>query len=161
MRLTPLFLLAVIVGCSPSHAPQPAAVGSTNASTNTSGFEVVKLDPALDAIVSADAPLETIGDRFGLTEGPVWIQEGTTGYLLFSDLIANVIYKWTPGRQLSAFLENIYDGPDLLNVGQHGKCPTVVVTLNPNYLDKTEVTNEEYLLYLLATKSPRPPSSKR
>ncbi len=85
---------------------------------DTSGFAIVRLDPALDAIVSPNATLETIGDRFGLTEGPVWIQDGASGHLLFSDLIANVIYKWTPDGQLSAFLENIYDGPDILNVGQ-------------------------------------------
>jgi hypothetical protein len=45
----------------------------------------------------------------------VWIQDGTSGHLLFSDLISNVIYKWTPDGLLSAFLENIYDGPDILN----------------------------------------------
>jgi hypothetical protein len=101
--------LAVIVGCMAQDAPVPAqedgAGAATARSADQSGFTIIKLDPALDAIVSADATLETVGDRFGLTEGPLWVQEATGGYLLVSDLIANVIYKWTPDGRLSAFLE--------------------------------------------------------
>ena len=82
---------------------------------------------------------DIIGDRFGLTEGPVWVQDGASGYLLFSDLIANVIYKWTPDGQLSAFLENIYDGPDLLNVGQQtrrGRMNVIIIGSNGLTLDR-------------------------
>jgi gluconolactonase len=62
--------------------------------------------------------LETLGEHFGLTEGPVWIQEGKSGHLLFSDCAANVIYKWAPGSNLSVFLESSgYTGKDNLNVG--------------------------------------------
>ena len=39
-------------------------------------FTIVKLDPALDAIIDPGAKAELLGDRFGLTEGAVWIQEG-------------------------------------------------------------------------------------
>ena len=42
-------------------------------------FKIVRLDPALDAIVSADAKLEILGEHFGLTEGPVWIQDPAGG----------------------------------------------------------------------------------
>ena len=49
---------------------------------------------------------KALGDHFGLTEGPVWAQEGKSGHLLFSDCAANVIYKWAPGAALSVFLEN-------------------------------------------------------
>ena len=37
-------------------------------------FKVVRLDPALDAIISTGAKIEILGEHFGLTEGPVWIQ---------------------------------------------------------------------------------------
>jgi gluconolactonase len=67
-------------------------------------FKVVRLDPALDAIVAPDAKIEILGEHFGLTEGPVWIKEGAGGYLLFSDCAANVIYKWMAGHPLSVFL---------------------------------------------------------
>jgi sugar lactone lactonase YvrE len=47
-------------------------------------FRIEKLDPALDAVISPSATLELLGDRFALTEGPVWVpgataQDGFTG----------------------------------------------------------------------------------
>ena len=71
-------------------------------------FRIEKLDPALDEVIAPDAQLETLGEHFALTEGPVWIprQNGQPGYLLFSDNAANVIYKWAANTPLSVFLEN-------------------------------------------------------
>ena len=79
---------------------------------------VVRLDPALDAVIPANAKAELLkGDYFGATEGPVWV-DADGGYLLFSDMAANVIYKWTPKGQLSVFLEKSgYTGNDINNVG--------------------------------------------
>src|SRR5688572_27178037 len=107
-------LLCAAMGCAgpqPAAAPEPAPAPAGEASKpdDEPAFAIVKLDPALDAIIAPDARLEAVGDRFGLTEGPIWIREGDSGYLLVSDLIANVIYKWTPGGELTAFLENVYD----------------------------------------------------
>ena len=69
---------------------------------------VIRIDPALDQIVAPDARLEMLKtDYFGISEGPLWIQQGRTGYLLFSDIGANVIYKWTPGGALSVFMRNV------------------------------------------------------
>src|SRR5205823_8618742 len=82
-------------------------------------FKIIRLDPALDDIIAPNAKLETLGDHVGLTEGPVWIQEGKSGYLLFSDCAANVIYKWAPPGTLSVFMEKSgYTGTDALNAGQ-------------------------------------------
>ena len=137
-----LIPLVFLMGCGPQGAPpsRAAAAGDARATpADSSGFAIVKLDPGLDAIISAEATLDTIGDRFGLTEGPVWVRDGANGYLLFSDLIANVIYKWTPDGQLSAFLENIYDGPDILNVGQQtrrGRMNVIIIGSNGLTLDR-------------------------
>src|ERR1051325_1143365 len=77
-------------------------------------FKVVRLDPALDALVAPNAKIEILGEHFGLTEGPVWIQQGKSGYLLFSDCAANVIYKWQEGAPLSVYLERSgYTGSDV------------------------------------------------
>jgi|SRR5581483_4003889 len=88
-------------------------------------FQIIRLDPALDQIVAPTAKLDTLGEHFGLTEGPVWIKQGNNGFLLFSDCAANVIYRWTPSApfsargSLSVFLENSgFTGKDNLNVGQ-------------------------------------------
>jgi gluconolactonase len=103
-------------------------------------FKIIKLDPALDRIIAPDAKLETLGDRFGLTEGPVWIRQGASGYLLFSDCAANVIYKWAPAAPLSVFLEKSgYTGNDILNVGQQtvtgGRIAIVLIGSNGLTLD--------------------------
>jgi gluconolactonase len=53
-----------------------------------------------------------------LTEGPVWVQHGSDGYLLFSDNAANKIYKWSPHAPLSVFLDKSgFTGPDASNAG--------------------------------------------
>ena len=71
-----------------------------------SGGTIRRLDPALDAIVPANAKLEVLkADYFGSSEGPVWISEGPTGFLLFTDQAANRIYKWMPDGELSVFLD--------------------------------------------------------
>lgn len=102
-------------------------------------FRIVKLDPALDAIVAPDAQLETLGDRFGLTEGPVWVDEPGGGHLLFSDVAANVIYKYAPNRPLEVFLEKSgYTGNDALNVGQQtisGRLAVLLIGSNGLALD--------------------------
>ena len=78
---------------------------------------VERLDPALDALIApGTAPRLLKGDYFGYLEGPAWIQDG--GYLLFSDIPANRIYKWTPNGQLSTFLERSgFTGTDSSRAG--------------------------------------------
>jgi len=95
-------------------------------------FRIEKLDPALDDIIASDAKLEILGDRFALTEGPVWIPAATgqEGYLLFSDNAANVIYKYAPNRPLSVFLENSgFTGRDNSKVGAQTVAGRVAILL--------------------------------
>jgi gluconolactonase len=101
-------------------------------------FSIVKLDPALDTIIDAGAKAELLGDRFGLTEGAVWIQEGSTGYLLFSDMLDNVIYRWEPNKPISVFLENAgYTGTEFLNVGQQTRRGrSAAILIGPNGLTR-------------------------
>jgi gluconolactonase len=86
------------------------------------GKVVVRLDPALDSIISTGAKLDMLKDReFGISEGPVWIRDGQSGYLLFSDIIANVIYKWTPAdRQMSVFMKDSGYTGDMIKVAHEG-----------------------------------------
>src|ERR1700693_5154798 len=37
--------------------------------------QVVRLDPALDAIISADAKVEKLAGDMGFLEGPVWVRQ--------------------------------------------------------------------------------------
>ncbi len=49
---------------------------------------------SLDDILAPGAVVEKVVGGFQFTEGPVWLPDG---YLLFSDIPANIIYQWTPG----------------------------------------------------------------
>jgi len=53
----------------------------------------------LDDLVEPNAP-ERIATGFVFTEGPAWHPDG---YLLFSDIPANTIYKWTPDGTVDVF----------------------------------------------------------
>ena len=93
-------------------------------------FRIEKLDAALDEIIASDAMLQTLGDRFALTEGPVWVPGGPGGYLLFSDNAANVIYKWAATSPLSVFLEKSgFTGTDNSRVGAQTVAGRVAILL--------------------------------
>lgn len=72
---------------------------------------VIRLDPALDAIVAPGTMVETLKEGFGFINGILWVREGNTGHLLVSDIPANVVHKWTPGA-MTVFL----DRPDWTTV---------------------------------------------
>jgi gluconolactonase len=79
---------------------------------------VQRLDPALDALVSADAKVELVKSGYGFTEGPVWVQKGRDGYLLFTDIPGNVVWKLTPDGKASVYLSNVgYNGPEVWRWG--------------------------------------------
>lgn len=65
---------------------------------------ITSLDPRFDQLVPKDAKLEKIADGFTWVEGPVWNKNG--GFLLFSDIPANTVYKWKAGEGTSVFLKS-------------------------------------------------------
>jgi len=100
IRWASLFLFAVV------------ASGAARAQT-PSGSSILRMDPALDAIVPAGAKLEKVAGGMTVLEGPVWVRSGQSGYLLFSDIPANVIHKWTPDGEVSVYLQpSGYTGKD-------------------------------------------------
>ncbi len=79
---------------------------------------VQRLDPALDALVSPDAKVELVKGGFGFTEGPVWMQEGKSGFLLFTDIPGAVVWKLTPDGKASVYLDHTgYNGPEVWRWG--------------------------------------------
>jgi gluconolactonase len=107
-----------------------AGAGIVRAQPAGTMFRIERFDPALDEVIAADATIETLGDRFALTEGPVWVPDGRDGYLLFSDNAANVIYKWQRNQPLSVFLEKSgYTGTDVSNVGAQTVAGRVAILL--------------------------------
>ena len=64
-------------------------------SAEPSGITITRIDPRFDQLVPRDATLEKIADGFTWVEGPLWHKQG--GYLLFSDIPANSVFKLKPG----------------------------------------------------------------
>src|SRR5580693_3371888 len=64
--------------------------------------DVVKLDPALDAIVSPGTKAEKVAGGFNKwTEGPAWTRQGS---LIFAEIPANNIDLWIPGKGSHVFI---------------------------------------------------------
>jgi len=81
-------------------------------------FSITRTDPALDQIISPDAKLVELANGFGLTEAGLWIADGRSGYWIFAGLLDNVLYKVTPQKQVSIFMEKAgYTGNDPDHVG--------------------------------------------
>jgi gluconolactonase len=63
---------------------------------------IERLDPALDALVDADASIEIVAEGYEWSEGPVWIEK--ENMLLFSDVPRNTVYKWTESEGAEVYL---------------------------------------------------------
>jgi gluconolactonase len=109
-------LAVVTLGTGLAHAQTPSKPA------------VERLDPALDALIDPNAKLELVKTGYGFTEGMVWVPEGNSGYLLLSDMPANIIYKLDPhsGKQSIWLDHSGYTKPDIWRVGfeqTNGKDP--------------------------------------
>jgi gluconolactonase len=81
-------------------------------------FNITRSDPALDQVVAPNAKAEEVARGFGLNEGPVWVRDGKSGYLLVGGLLDNVIYKIAADKTVSVFMEKAgYSGTDVDHVG--------------------------------------------
>ena len=93
-RLSRIFVIAAVLTLWQSVTPRAESVPVT----------ITSLDPRFDQLVPKEAQLERIADGFTWVEGPVWDKQG--GYLLFSDIPANAVYRWKLGESVSLFLKN-------------------------------------------------------
>jgi gluconolactonase len=104
-------LLAVVLALGSSSVPADAQ------EKPLLKIEIVRLDPRFDKLVPLDAKIEKIAGGHKWVEGPVWNRK--KGYLLFSDIPNNSVYKWQDGNGESLFLKpsgytgkQPFDGPE-------------------------------------------------
>lgn len=74
--------------------------GFAMASASPPEFDVRNAEEFIK-VVGASAHVEKLAGGFQFLEGPVWVRSG--GYLLFSDIPANQLKKWTPSGGVSVF----------------------------------------------------------
>jgi gluconolactonase len=91
--------LLSMLGTACAATPPPA----TQAVTVIENGRIDRWDPAMDAIVPKDWKIEKLADGFGWAEGPIWIESG--GYLLFTDVPGNKMWKWSEKGGLEKFLD--------------------------------------------------------
>lgn len=89
----------------------------------TNKIPVIQTQQNLSKILPENAKVERIATGFQFTEGPVWHPDG---FLLFSDIPANTIYKWQPNNEPTIFRNpsnkangNTFDLEGRLITGEH------------------------------------------
>ena len=87
----------LLAACSSAPAPTAAA-----APQKKGVGSIVRLDPALDALIPTDAIIEKVGGGFQFTEGPLWRPDGR---LWFSDVTGNVVRSITPDGKVQVLIE--------------------------------------------------------
>ena len=89
-------LLAVALGaCASPDAPQSGSLPTIGS--------VDRLGPMMSDLVPEGATIEVLATGFEWSEGPLWIG-GEDGYLLFSDIPPNRVWKWEPGSEAAVYL---------------------------------------------------------
>jgi gluconolactonase len=67
-------------------------------------MRIERLNPKFDNLIASDAVIELVAEGFIFTEGPVWNSKGN--FLLFSDIPASKIYKWSAGKGIEVHRQN-------------------------------------------------------
>jgi gluconolactonase len=93
--LLALGLLSALALAAPARAEEPRR------SYPTFGT-IERKDPRFDKLVPRNAVIEKLAEGFDWSEGPLWVKSG--GYLLFSDVPQNVVYRWKEGEKVGVFL---------------------------------------------------------
>lgn len=81
-------------------SPRPALARTSEAYPTTGSIE--RADEAINDLIPEDAVLEVVARGFDWSEGPLWVKDG--GYLLFSDIPPNRIYRWKENDGLRLYL---------------------------------------------------------
>lgn len=92
MRNTLLLLIVLTNTFSCKVAEDTTAFGS-----------IERADPSLDDIIEPSSAIEILSDGYEWSEGPVWVD--SEKMLLFSDVPANTVYKWTEKDSIEIFLK--------------------------------------------------------
>lgn len=102
-----LFLVAIVLTGAYQFSMRTVVAGSCPPASwhieipSSTLLKFDRLDASVDRIIPANATLERVVNGFTWVEGPVWV----TDSLFFADIPSNSIRKWTPGTQVSIFIE--------------------------------------------------------
>jgi gluconolactonase len=95
-------LIPIILCCSCGNESPEQKQEQPEASTLKTIGKIERILPELDAILDANANIEVLAEGYTWSEGPLWIEK--EGFLLFTDVPENKIYKWKEGEGASLYL---------------------------------------------------------
>lgn len=67
--------------------------------------KIESYDKSFDKLIAPGTKIEVLADGFQWTEGPVWVKEGDSGFLLFSDIPRNSVFRWKKGQGIDLYLK--------------------------------------------------------
>jgi len=102
--------------CSPKAAPPKAEAAKAETPAETS---IVRLDPALDALLPPGTTVEKIASGFKFVEGPVWYNNE----LWFSDLAGNQLHAVGPDGKVRLLLDKAGGDKPGAYPGSNGMTP--------------------------------------
>jgi gluconolactonase len=95
---------AALVACAAALAAPQTERGTTAMDARqTPGTKIEVLDGAMREAIAPDAAVREVATGLKFTEGPVWMDTPEGGCLLFSDIPADTIYRWTEAKGLEVF----------------------------------------------------------
>jgi len=95
-------MTAALPVCRGDQATASGAAPAVAAQPQTAAIEIVRLDPALDAIIAPGTQIEKVAGGFVFTEGPMWRE----GRLWFSDVVGNKMYAITPDGKATLLVDH-------------------------------------------------------
>jgi len=101
--LLPLLLSSACRHAPPVSEPPYQMPASFEAKGSATIGRIERPDPRLHELIAPGAGIEKLAESFDWSEGPIWIKTG--GYLLFSDVPQNVIYRWKEHEAVREFLK--------------------------------------------------------
>ena len=93
-RIALLLTLLASLACRDRQTPLPGEAPGKDAVPTLEAGHMEALSEDFYALIPQTARLEILARGHEWTEGPLWVASG--GYLLYSDIPRNAIYKWDP-----------------------------------------------------------------
>lgn len=97
---TVIFILVFVTACTFSGKNTESIISSERYETVGS---IDRIDQLINSLIPEDAKIEILVSGFDWSEGPLWLEDQEA--LIFSDVPANIIYRWSEQDSLSVFLE--------------------------------------------------------
>lgn len=114
-RIVATTILAVVSAAHAAGMPQ-------NKQASIPSMYIVRLDPALDAVIAPGTRIERVATGFTFTEGPMWCE----GRLWFSDVRGDKLRAVTPNGKVELLLNNsggVKDKTPGVDQGSDGMAP--------------------------------------